>query len=216
MTTVELPVPDVPARAVPPRPRAPRAGRTPVARPCRGPIRVRLPGRTLLLVAGMPGAGKSTLLAGVPPRPGLTVLDSDAHRVALGRRFPGLAYRRYRPLVHLLHRIALVRAACSGARTVVVHLPATAASTRAAVVALAVLTGRAAHLLWVNVDPDEALGGQRDRGRVVPSGSFAGHARRAAATHDRLRRGGVRGFRSVAVVDRAAARAGLVLDTHAP
>ncbi len=210
-------MPVVPGRAVPPCARPPGAGRAPVpARPCPDPVRVRLPGRTLLLVAGMPGAGKSTLLAGVPPRPGLTVLDSDAHRVALGRRLPGLAYRRYRPLVHLLHRAALVRAACSGARTVVVHLPATAASTRAAIVLLAALTGRAAHLLWVHVDPDEALGGQRDRGRVVPSGSFAGHARRAAATLDRLRRGRLRGFRSVAVVDRAAGRGGLVLDTHAP
>lgn len=210
MTTLELPVPDVPARAVP-RPAAgpvPRVGRT-------GPVRVRLPGRTLLLVAGMPGAGKSTLLAGVPPRPGLRVLDSDVHRAALARRFPALPYRRYRPLVHLLHRLALVRAACSDVPTVVVHLPATAASTRTAVALLAVLTGRAAHLLWVHADPGEALGGQRERGRVVPSSSFAGHARRAVATHRWLRHRRPVGFRSVTVLDRAAARAGLVLDTPA-
>ena len=177
-------------------------------------MRVRLPGRTLLLIAGMPGAGKSTLLAGVPPRPGLRVLDSDAHRAALARRFPRLPYRRYRPLVHLLHRLALVRAACSDLPTVVVHLPATAASTRAAVVLLAVLTGRAAHLVWLHADPGEALGGQRDRGRVVPSRSFAGHARRAVATHARLQRRHPSGFRSVTLLDREAARAGLVLDAH--
>ena len=177
-------------------------------------MRVRLPGRTLLLIAGMPGAGKSTLLAGVPPRPGLRVLDSDAHRVALARRFPRLPYGRYRPLVHLLHRLALVRAACSDTPTVVVHLPATAASTRVAVALLALLTGRAAHLLWLHADPDEALVGQRERGRVVPSGSFAGHARRAVATHDRLRSGRASGFRSITVLDRAGARAGLVLDTR--
>jgi len=177
-------------------------------------VRVHLPGRTLLLVAGMPGAGKSTLLAGVVPRPGLRVLDSDAHRAALARRFPGLPYRLYRPLVHLLHRLALVRAACSDARTVAVHLPATATSTRAALALLAALTGRAAHLLWLHADPDEALGGQRARGRVVPSGSFAGHARRAVAVHARLRRGRPSGFRSVTLLDREAARAGLVLDTR--
>jgi predicted kinase len=180
------------------------------------PVRVRLPGRTLLLVAGMPGAGKSTLLAGVPPRPGLRVLDSDVHRAALARRFPGVPYGRYRPLVHLLHRLALVRAALSDVPTVVVHLPATAAATRTAVVLLAALTGRAAHLLWVHADPREALGVQRERGRVVPSSSFAGHARRAVATYGRLPHRRPRGFRDVTVLDRAAARAGLVLDTPDP
>ncbi len=217
MTTVELPVPalpDVPASA-------PAAGRPACparARPTRTgptPTRLRLPGRTLLLVAGMPGSGKSTLLAGLPARPGLVVLDSDAHRAALGRRFPGLPYRRYRPLVHLLHRLALVRAARSDVATVAVHLPATGAPTRAAVALLARLTGRAAHLLWLHADPDEALSGQHDRGRLVPSGSFAAHARRAVATHRRLLRGHgrVRGFSSVTLLDRPTARAGLVLDT---
>ena len=177
-------------------------------------MRVRLPGRTLLLVAGMPGAGKSTLLAGLTPRPGLVVLDSDIHRAALARRLPTLAYRRYRPLVHLLHRLALVRAAVSAAPTVVVHLPATAASTRAAVAVIAVLTGRAAHLLWLHADPVAARAGQCDRGRVVPAASFAGHARRAVATHARLRRGRPAGFRGLMVLDRTRARAGLVLDSR--
>ena len=178
------------------------------------PIRLALAGRTLLLVAGMPGAGKSTLLAGVARRPGLTVLDSDAHRAALARRLPALPYRRFRPLVHLLHRLALVRAACGATPTVAVHLPATAAGTRLLVALLAVLTGRSAHLLWVHADPAEALAGQRARGRVVPSGSHARHARRAADAARRLGRGRSWGFRSVTVVDRARARAGLVLDAR--
>ena len=193
MPTVELPNPDRPL-------------------PAPAAVRLHLPGRTLLLVAGLPGAGKSTLLARVPRRPGLVVLDSDAQRAVLARRFPGLAYRRYRPLVHLLHRLALVRAACSGAATVAVHLPATTAATRGAVAVLAALTGREAHLLWVHAEPADALAGQRDRGRLVPSGSFAGHARRAAGAVHRLRRGRAWGFRAVTVLDRAAARAGLVLD----
>lgn len=200
MTIVELPGPARPLPAAPGPAAAPAA-----------PVRVSLPGRTLLLVAGLPGAGKSTLLAGVPRRPGLVVLDSDAQRAALARWLPGVAYRRYRPLVHLLHRLALVRAACSGTPTVAVHLPATAAATRGLVALLAVLTGRRAHLLWVHAAPADALAGQRDRGRLVPSGSFAGHAHRAATAVHRLRRGRARGFHRVVVVDRAAARAGLEL-----
>ena len=222
MTTVELPVPAVPPSTVPrhalPAPRAPRrGGASRVAGGARpAPVRVSLPGRSLLLVAGMPGAGKSTLLAGLARGAGLVVLDSDAHRATLARRFSRLPYRRYRPLVHLLHRLALVRAAGSGARTVVVHLPATGAVTRSAVALLAALTGRTAHLLWVHVDPEEALRGQRDRGRMVPSGSFAGHARRAADTHRRLLRGRPRGFHAVTLLDRTTARAGLMLETHLP
>jgi hypothetical protein len=106
----------------------------------------------------------------------------------------------------------MLRAALSAAPTVVVHLPATAVSTRAAVALLAAVTGRAAHLLWLPVDPDEALRGQRDRGRVVPSGSFAGHAQRAGTTDRRLLDGRPWGFAGVTVLPRAAARAGLVLD----
>jgi hypothetical protein len=179
-------------------------------------VRIAVPGRTLLLVAGMPGAGKSTLLARLPRTPDLAVLDSDEHRAALARRFPGVPYRRYRTLVHLRHRLAVVRAARSDVATVVMHLPATSASTRATVALLAALTGRAAHLLWLHVDPAEALDGQRDRGRLVPSGSFAGHARRGVATTTVLRDGRARGWRSVTVVDRLTARAGLVLDVRLP
>jgi AAA domain len=178
------------------------------------PVRLALPGRTLLLVAGMPGAGKSTLLARLPRTPGLAVLDSEEHRAALALRFPGVPYVRYRPLVHLRHRLAVVRAAGSDAPTVVVHLPATSAVTRTAVALLAALTGRAAHLLWLDVERDEALRGQRDRGRTVPSRSFAGHARRAGVTTARLRVRRPSGFASVTVLDRVSARAGPVLDGH--
>lgn len=176
-----------------------------------GPARLALPGRTLLLVAGMPGAGKSTLLAGLPPRAGVLVLDSDAYRVALRGVLPGVPYAAYRPLVHLWHRLAVLVAACSTAPTVVVHLPATDPGTRAAVARLAALTGRAAHLLWLRVDPAEARRGQRARGRVVPDASFAAHAARAA----RLPRAG-EGWAGVTVLDRPAARLGLLLETGAP
>lgn len=203
VATLELPVPVVPA----PR----RAAAAPVTGV---PVRLVVAARSLVLIAGLPGAGKSTLLARLPPRPGTVVLDSDDHRAALARRFRRLPYRRYRALVHLRHRLAVARAAFSAAPTVVVHLPATSAVLRAAVALLAAVSGRAAHLLWLHVDPDEALRGQRERGRLVPSGSFAGHARRAVAAAAALRKGRAPGWRTVTVVDRAEARGGFRIDAE--
>jgi predicted kinase len=179
--------------------------------------RLVLPRRTLLLVAGMPGAGKSTLLRGTPPRPGLRVLDSDTYRARLARVTGPMPYAWYRPLVHAWHRLAVLAAAASPTPTVVVHLPATDARTRAVVARLARLTGRRAHLVWLDVDPQEALRGQRSRGRVVPGASFLAHARRAAVTGAELRAGrGADRWASVTVLDRAAARSGLRIDPEPP
>jgi hypothetical protein len=185
--------------------------------------RLVVPSRALLLVAGMPGAGKSTLLRTMPARPGLRVLDSDAYRcrmaAAIGTgmiaRIISVPYAWYRPVVHAWHRLAVVAAAFSATPTVVVHLPATAAHMRAAVAVLAALTRRSSHLVWLHVDPEDALRGQRERGRVVPSASFMGHVRRAAATSARLRAGrGARGWTTVTVLDRTAARSGLRVETE--
>lgn len=175
-----------------------------------------LPGRTLLLVAGMPGAGKSTLLARLPAAPGVVVLDSEAYRAALQRALPGVPYAWLRPLVHLWHRAAVVATAPSAIPTLVVHLPATDERTRSAVATLARLTGRAAHLLWLHVDPTDARRGQHARGRVVPDHSFFAHAARAATTTAALLAGPLpRGWASVTVLDRRTARAGIRLDTEA-
>jgi hypothetical protein len=179
------------------------------------PVRLALPGRTLLLVAGMPGAGKSTLLASLPAAEGLIVLDSEAQRAVLGRVIGGVPYEWQRPLVHLLHRTAVVGAAASATPTVVVHLPATQPGIRAAVARLAALTRRDAHLLWLTADPAEARRGQYARGRVVQEASFCAHARRAERTAAELLADPPPGWRSVTVLDRAAARGGLRLDTEA-
>lgn len=176
-------------------------------------MRLALPGRTLLLVAGMPGAGKSTLLASLPPADGVAVLDSEVQRAALRPLARGVPYAWQRPLVHLLHRAAVVVTAVSATPTVVVHLPATNARTRATVARLAARTGREAHLLWLQADPDEARRGQFARGRVVRESAFSAHARRAAATAAELLDHPPPGWRSITVLDRAAARGGLRLDT---
>ena len=167
-------------------------------------------------MAGMPGAGKSTLLARLPVRPDVAVLDSDAQRAALQPVFGAVPYRSYRPLVHAWHRLAVLVAAFSAVPTVVVHLPATAARTRAAVALLARMSGRAAYLLWLHVDPADARAGQRARGRVVGDASFSGHAGRALATTDALRDGPPPGFAEVTVLDRRAAARGVCLTTDEP
>lgn len=177
------------------------------------PVRLAVPGRSLLLVAGMPGAGKSTLLASLPAAAGLTVLDSEVQRAALRPVAGGVPYGWQRPVVHLMHRTAVVGAAVSATPTVVVHLPATQPRTRAAMARLAAVTGREAHLLWLQADAAEARRGQYARGRVVQQASFCAHARRAERTAAELLGDPPPGWRSVTVVDRAAASGGLRLVT---
>ncbi|MFC5995261.1 AAA family ATPase [Pseudonocardia hispaniensis] len=183
------------------------------ARASSGPVRLVLPERSLVLFAGIPGAGKSTLLAGLPTGPDLALLDSQTHRDALAAALPaGTPYRCYRPLVHLLHRLAIVWAVVVGPPVVLVHLPATSAAGRRAIALLAALAGRSAHLVWLDVDSAEALHGQAERGRVVPSGSFAAHVARAAGLAETFRsHGPPRGWSDVTVLDRAGAGLGLVL-----
>jgi predicted kinase len=177
--------------------------------------RLAVEGRVLVLVAGMPGAGKSTLLRGLAARPGLRVLDSETYRARLGSVLRPLPYRYYRPLVHLWHRLAALVALVSRTPTVLVHLPATDRRTRAVVAALARWTGRRAHLLWLHVDPQEALRGQQQRGRLIPSGSFAAHVELAAATSALLGSGRPEpGWTSATVLDRATAARGLSLVTE--
>ncbi|ANY08259.1 AAA family ATPase [Pseudonocardia sp. HH130630-07] len=177
-----------------------------------GPLVLYLPGRSLLLVAGLPGAGKSTLLAGLAGIEGVRVLDSGSARSALAGRLPaGTPYPVYRWLTHLVHR-ASVAGVCAGpVPTVVVHLPATAPRVRAVVRGLARLTRRDPHLLWLDVPADEALDGQRARGRVVRPRPFAAHARRAERTAVRLRTGLEPGWTSIRSTDRSGARRGLAL-----
>lgn len=177
------------------------------------PVRLHVPARSLVLVAGLPGAGKSTLLGTLRPDPTVVVLDSDAARHRVAARLPATTpYAGYRWAVHLLHRCSAVRAALAGPETVVVHLPATGERVRAAVLALARWSGREAHLLWVHAEPSEALAGQHGRGRVVRGKAFSWHAARAGHVAASLRSGPPEGWASARVVDRACARRGLALD----
>lgn len=174
--------------------------------------------RSFVLVAGIPGAGKSSMLARRPIRaPGAVVLDSDPVREWLRDRLPaGTPYRWYRGLVHLWYRMQIVLAVLVAVGPVVVHLPATAALTRAAMVGLAMLAFRRRELVWVHAEPAEARQGQHSRGRVLSRACFERHARRAGVFVARLRAGHrPAGWHRVTVLDRRQAGRGLVLATPA-
>ncbi|MFC0110028.1 ATP-binding protein [Kibdelosporangium aridum] len=154
--------------------------------------------RSLVVVAGLPGAGKSTLLKDVGP--GVTVVDSDQIRNWLAAMLPsGTPYSRYRPLVHIVHRIRIALAAIFAPGPVAVHDPATGVGTRLTLVIIGVLTLRVLHYIWVDTTPEEALAGQRARGRVLRKNSFARHVSRAR--HLDLTRP-PRGWRTITVVGR--------------
>ncbi|MBK1786148.1 AAA family ATPase [Prauserella cavernicola] len=176
-------------------------------------LRMDVEHRCLLVVAGLPGAGKSTLLRNIESFPSATVLDTDQQRARLRGLFPaGTPYSWYRPLVHVLHLLTLVLVAARTRGPVVVHDPATGAIARFAFVALGTLTSRPLHLLWIDCTVEEALAGQRRRGRVLLGWSFSRHARQAPRTRDRLLAGDVpRGWRTAKVTDREGTRHGLVV-----
>lgn len=173
---------------------------------------LRVPCRSLVVFAGIPGAGKSTALDDLRQRhrpdqrsyPGLertgpirpvpsiplVVVDSDQVRARLRRATPrGFAYRWYRPLVHLLHRIRIAWCCVRSSGPVVAHEPATRASTRVWLALCGWLTGRRCVLVWLHVDAGVALSGQRSRGRQIRPWAFARHVRRAERLYELLHAG---------------------------
>ncbi|GGM39881.1 hypothetical protein GCM10012275_08490 [Longimycelium tulufanense] len=169
--------------------------------------------RDLLVVAGLPGAGKSTLLRLLHSGAEITVLDSE-HVCAVLRGWlpPRLPYRWYRPLVHVLHRLRITAHAIAGPGPLVVHEPATRVTTRLAFVLLGALTRRPRRLLWIDATPDEALAGQRTRGRLIRPRSFRRHVRRAGRVRALLRAGRTPfGWTSATMLHRSHTTGGLSL-----
>jgi len=171
---------------------------------------LRLPARALLVVGGLPGAGKSTLLRRLFPRRtrGVTVLDPEHVQAAVTARLgTPRGYRLYRPLVHLWHGVAVVRA-LRRPGAVVVHSTATRGWDRRLLARVA--GGRTAHLLFLQVEPGTAVAGQHARGRRLTAAGMRRHVRREARLRADLAAGtlaGREGFASVTVVDRAGADA---------
>jgi predicted kinase len=162
----------------------------------------------VVFVGGIPGAGKTTFLARTV-RPGdAVVLDSAIVRRRLrtrfGRRVP---YALYRPLVHLLHLLAVWRA-LAGTAPVLVHDCATRGPLRRLLARRAARPGRAVHLLLLDVDPAVARAGQSARGRRVRARAMRRHERRWARIVRRRRPCAAlldEAFTDVRVLDRHAA-----------
>jgi predicted kinase len=128
----------------------------------------------VVVVAGLPGAGKTTLV-GSHPR----ALDSDALRLAWAPRLSPLPYPLWRPLVHALHWLAIVRALGRPGGVILVR-PFTSSLARRAVLRLARRHHAEVHLVVVDATPEQARAGQRARGRMLRDRAMRRHERRWA------------------------------------
>jgi hypothetical protein len=157
----------------------------------------------VVVVSGLPGAGKSTLMGRVADG---RAVDSQDTRERWEARLPRfLPYALYRPFARLAHYAGLRRAVRAGAG-VVVHDCGTQSWVRGWLARAARRRGAGLHLILLDVDPDTALAGQRDRGRTVSGYAFARH-RRAVGRLVRTAETGAlpRGCASVTLLDREAA-----------
>ncbi|MEU7561659.1 AAA family ATPase [Streptomyces eurythermus] len=142
--------------------------------------------RDLVVVTGLPGSGKSTLMhRAVTGRR----VDSQDTRDRWQARVPGfLPYALYRPLVRLAHYAGLRRALRTG-EGLVVHDCGTQPWVRAWLARAARRRGGTLHLLLLDVSPETARRGQRERGRGVSRYAFRRHRRATARLLRAVERG---------------------------
>ena len=159
----------------------------------------------LVVITGLPGSGKSTLMKRTVQG---TRIDSQDARDRWDARMPRfLPYAVYRPLVRLAHYAGLRRAVRSG-EGVVVHDCGTQAWVRGWLAREARRRGGSLHLLLLDVAPDTALEGQRERGRGVSRYAFLRHRTAAARLFRAVERGDLpEGVGSAVLLDRDAADA---------
>lgn len=146
----------------------------------------------LVVLGGVPGAGKSTVLRAVERlRPDAEVLDPEQRQRRLAPHLQGVPYRVWRPLVHVLHHLDVLRSLLAGprdGRPLLVHDTATRAWGRALASRLATAGGRRPVLVLLDVTEDSAVAGQVLRGRMVRRPAFERHWRRWTVLRSRLTR----------------------------
>ncbi|MFI6356788.1 AAA family ATPase [Streptomyces sp. NPDC050743] len=190
----------------------PRQRRAPAAvvrdlrdRAGRGPRALLFGPRDLVVITGLPGSGKSTLMhRAVAGRR----IDSQDTRDRWDTRAPRLLpYALYRPLVRLAHYAGLRRALRTG-EGVVVHDCGTQPWVRAWLAREARRRGGTLHLLLLDVTPEAAREGQRERGRGVSAYAFRRHRRTTARLLAAVERGELpAGCGAAVLLDRPAADA---------
>ncbi|GGQ31317.1 ATP-binding protein [Streptomyces roseolilacinus] len=159
----------------------------------------------VVVVSGLPGSGKSTLIRRIAPD---RAVDSQDTRERWEGRVPRLLpYALYRPLVRAAHYAGL-RARLRAGRGVVVHDCGTQSWVRRWLAREARRRGGTLRLLLLDVDPDTAREGQRERGRGVSAYAFARHRRAVGRLVRDAERGVLPGgCGSAVLLDRAAATA---------
>ncbi|MFI8432997.1 AAA family ATPase [Streptomyces sp. NPDC079020] len=157
----------------------------------------------LVVVSGLPGSGKSTLIRRAVTDRAIDSQDTrDTWAGALPRLLP---YALYRPLVRVAHYYGLWRALRSG-ESVVVHDCGTQAWVRRWLARDARRRVRTLHLVLLDVTPEVAREGQRERGRGVSGYAFARHRRSVGRLlHDTERGLLPPGCASAVLLDREAA-----------
>ncbi|MFE7466926.1 AAA family ATPase [Streptomyces sp. NPDC057499] len=129
----------------------------------------------VVVVSGLPGSGKSTLIRRVVAA--AHAVDSQDTRDRWAKVMPRLLpYALYRPLVRAAHYWGLWRVLRSG-ESAVVHDCGTQAWVRGWLARAARRRGRLLHLVLLDVSPQTAREGQRERGRGVSAYAFARHRR---------------------------------------
>lgn len=159
--------------------------------------------RDLVVITGLPGSGKSTLMERAVR--GIRIDSQDTRDRWDARIWRFLPYALYRPLVRLAHYVGLHRA-LRGGEGVVVHDCGTQAWVRGWLARAARRRGGTLHLLLLDVTPDTALEGQRERGRGVSRYAFLRHRSAAARLIRSVERGELpEGCGSAVLLDRDAA-----------
>ena len=156
----------------------------------------------LVVIGGLPGSGKTTLLRRLlaEPSPGTAAFDSEQVAERLRAAQIALPYRLLRPVVHLCHRVRVLRGIGGPAPVVLLTDPWTRPVWRAAVLRAARHAGRSVRLVLLDEPPESAAAGQAARGRTISARALRRHAERWTRLLRSVERAG--GAAGVLLVDR--------------